>query len=93
MQDSDRKLLQDALHDAGYVGVAPVGIVRALEPAIAAIRKDAERDLRDWFAGQALAGLLANPSNFERECSYARGIIEESFVIAREMMKERAKHD
>lgn len=50
--------------------------------------------LRDWFAGQALAGLMAN-GNMPFAPDYAecepRQIAEASFEIADAMLRERVK--
>ena len=53
---------------------------------------DGGMTLRDWFAGQALAGLLANPSREEAgtrpaEAHYAAA----SYLIADAMLAERDK--
>lgn len=45
--------------------------------------------LRDWFAGQALAGLVANKITLA--ASDAKRIPELAFVIADTMLAERAK--
>lgn len=45
--------------------------------------------LRDWFAGQALAGLVAN--KIALAASDAKRIPELAFVIADTMLAERAK--
>jgi hypothetical protein len=53
-------------------------------------------DLRDWFAGRALAGLLAGPSapkkskaEYPEQC--AARVAEEAYAFADAMMQARAK--
>jgi hypothetical protein len=53
-------------------------------------------ELRDWFAGQALAGLLAGPnapkkSRSESAEQYAVRVAEEAYLFAEALMQERAK--
>jgi hypothetical protein len=43
--------------------------------------------LRDYFAGQALAGLLARRDT-ARDCDYA-GIVEDAYNFAESMLEER----
>jgi hypothetical protein len=55
-----------------------------------------EMELRDWFAGQALAGLLAGPnapkkSRAESAEQYAVRLAEEAYLFAEALMQERAK--
>lgn len=45
--------------------------------------------LRDWFAGLALAGVLANPTKKGRWTDYA----EVSYVLADAMLAQREKND
>ncbi len=45
-------------------------------------------NLRDWFAGQALAGILSNPES--SECHIA-ATAETAYRLADAMLKERAK--
>lgn len=48
--------------------------------------------LRDWFAGQALAGIMAYPNNINGEATkYADVCSELSYQYADAMMKERQK--
>lgn len=48
--------------------------------------------LRDYFAGQALSGLLANPNYEGQAFSYRAGSIEaDSYYIADAMLKAREK--
>jgi hypothetical protein len=44
-------------------------------------------DLRDWFAGQALAGILANPSRLDG----VQNTVEGAYCLADAMIAERAK--
>jgi hypothetical protein len=49
-------------------------------------------DLRDWFAGQALKGLLAGPnvpkkSKAEAPAQYAARVAEEAYLFADAMMR------
>ncbi len=45
-------------------------------------------DLRDWFAGQALAGLCANPYNSKFS---ARAIVDSAYDLADCAMERRKK--
>ena len=53
-------------------------------------------ELRDWFAGQALNGMLAHPKRYRpregRSAHWHKAIAEEAHEIADAMMKERDKH-
>ncbi len=58
--------------------------------------QDQEMDLRDWFAGHALQGLLAGPSapkksGAESPDQYALRVAEEAYLFADAMMREQAK--
>jgi hypothetical protein len=51
-----------------------------------------DMDLRDWFAGQALKGLLAGPnapkkSKSEAPAQYAARVAEEAYLFADAMME------
>jgi hypothetical protein len=53
-------------------------------------------DLRDWFAGHALQGLLAGPnapkkSRAESPDQYAERVAEEAYLFADAMMREQKK--
>jgi hypothetical protein len=53
-------------------------------------------DLRDWFAGQALNGLLSGPnapkkSRNESAGQYATRVAEEAYLFAEAMLQEKAK--
>jgi hypothetical protein len=54
-----------------------------------------EMDLRDWFAAQALAGLLANPVEPSTTDSpadeLAATLAEEAYIFADAMLKARLK--
>lgn len=50
--------------------------------------RDPGMTLRDWFAGQALAGLLANPLSSRENIHSAS---EWAFTTADAMLKERGK--
>ena len=57
-----------------------------------------EMDLRDWFAGHALEGLLAGPnapkkSGSESPDQYAGRVAEEAYLFADAMMREQAKRN
>lgn len=49
--------------------------------------------LRDWFAGQALAGLLANPEidNIDENASLEDSLANAAYITADAMLKERDK--
>ena len=47
--------------------------------------------LRDWFAGQALVGLLANPNYMMATTEDTRGVVMMSFAAADAMLKAREK--
>jgi hypothetical protein len=51
--------------------------------------QDGGMSLRDWFAGLALAGVLANPTKKGRWTDYA----EVSYVLADAMLAQREKND
>jgi hypothetical protein len=58
--------------------------------------EEQEMDLRDWFAGHALQGLLAGPnppkkSGTESPDQYALRVAEEAYLFAGAMMREQAK--
>ena len=46
--------------------------------------------MRDWFAGQALSGLLAGQYNFHSKYNLSE-VPEEAFKIADAMLRERGK--
>jgi hypothetical protein len=53
-------------------------------------------ELRDWFAGQALAGLLAGPSapkksKAESAEQYAARVAEEAYLFADALLLEKVK--
>ena len=53
-------------------------------------------DLRDWFAGQALEGLLAGPnapkkSGTESAEQYAHRVAEEAYLFADAMLQKRVQ--
>ena len=48
-------------------------------------------ELRDWFAGQALQGMLANPAHDDADYS-ARFYAECAYQCAEKMLKERDGH-
>jgi hypothetical protein len=56
-----------------------------------------ELDLRDWFAGHALEGLLAGPnapkkSRTESSEQYANRVAEEAYLFADAMMRRRSEN-
>jgi hypothetical protein len=58
--------------------------------------EEQEMNLRDWFAGHALQGLLAGPnapkkSGAESPDQYALRMAEEAYMFADAMMREQAK--
>lgn len=60
--------------------------------------EEQEMDLRDWFAGHALEGLLAGPnapkkSGSESPDQYAVRVAEEAYLFADAMMREQAKRN
>jgi hypothetical protein len=60
--------------------------------------EEQEMDLRDWFAGHALEGLLAGPnapkkSGSESPDQYAVRVAEEAYLFADAMMHEQAKRN
>lgn len=56
------------------------------DPAIHAQRREHGMSLRDWFAGQALAGMCADPSRDGTVAVYAAGAYEhaDAMLAARE---------
>lgn len=66
-------------------------------PAFPHIAVEGHRDyrpgmpLRDWFAGQAMAGHLAcmNPGSID--ASFAAKVSHDAYLVADAMLKERAK--
>jgi hypothetical protein len=60
--------------------------------------EEQEMDLRDWFAGHALQGLLAGPnapkkSGAESTDQYAVRVAEEAYLFADAMMREQARRN
>ncbi|HEY7424346.1 MAG TPA: hypothetical protein VH682_08975 [Gemmataceae bacterium] len=60
--------------------------------------EEQEMDLRDWFAGHALEGLLAGPnvpkkSAAESPDQYAVRVAEEAYMFADAMMREQARRN
>jgi hypothetical protein len=58
--------------------------------------EEQEMDLRDWFAGHALQGLLAGPNAPKKSAAespeqYATRMAEEAYLFAEAMMREQAK--
>ncbi len=58
--------------------------------------EEQQMDLRDWFAGHALQGLLGGPnapkkSGAESPDQYALRVAEEAYLFADAMMREQAK--
>ena len=48
-------------------------------------------ELRDWFAGQALTGILANPESNNRP--NPSGLVVDAYFYADQMLAERAKKE
>ena len=60
--------------------------------------EEQEMDLRDWFAGRALEGLLAGPnapkkSRTESSDQYAQRVAEEAYAFADAMMRAQSKQN
>ena len=49
--------------------------------------------LRDWFAGQALAGIMANPNPVPLDEGYYEIIADRSYLLAQLMLVERQKYE
>lgn len=47
--------------------------------------------LRDWFAGQALVGVIARPSHLR--VTDAKLIAEQAYIIAQAVLVERQKYE
>ena len=59
-------------------------------PAFPVPQSSSGMSLRDWFAGQALSGILSNPSLSIKKY---RDIIEEAYRFADAMLAERGIGD
>ena len=53
--------------------------------------RDKSISLRDWFAGQALSGLLGGSGNSVDKENYSE-VVKKAYEIADFMLKERKKH-
>jgi hypothetical protein len=49
-----------------------------------------DEEIRDWYAGQALTGILSNPGNVTRG---PRAVAPDAFDYAEAMMAERKKRN
>jgi hypothetical protein len=49
--------------------------------------------LRDWFAGQALAGIMANPNSELFDKGRYRMIVDRAYLVADMMLPERKKYE
>ena len=49
--------------------------------------------LRDWFAGQALAGMLANPNVSPLDESRYLIVVDRAYLVADMMLPERQKYE
>lgn len=49
--------------------------------------------LRDWFAGQALAGIMANPNLTPLDENYYKIIVDRAYLLGQMMLEERQKHE
>lgn len=49
--------------------------------------------LRDWFAGQALAGMMSNPNSSLFDEGRYRMIVDRAYLIADMMLPERQKYE
>jgi len=47
--------------------------------------------LRDWFAGQALAGMMANPSVFDGDDRGIKAAVGQCYMAADRMLAERER--
>lgn len=50
-------------------------------------------ELRDWFAGQALAGIMANNNVGPLNGAYDLNIIDRAYHLADQMVAQRSKKD
>lgn len=60
--------------------------------------EEQQMELRDWFAGHALQGLLAGPnapkkSGAESPDQYAVRLAEEAYLLAEAMLREQARQN
>lgn len=49
--------------------------------------------LRDWFAGQALAGIMANPNFSPLDEGRYRMVVDRAYLVADMMLPERQKYE
>jgi len=49
--------------------------------------------LRDWFAGQALAGIMANPNIMPLDDKYYKIIVDRAYWLGQMMLEERQKYE
>ena len=61
----------------------------ALDPRACGVTTEPGMTLRDWFAGKALQGMLADP---ERRGSYGE-FAKHAYAFADAMLAERSRHE
>ena len=49
--------------------------------------------LRDWFAGQALAGIMANPTPLPLDENYYKFIVDRAYWLGQMMLVARQKYE
>lgn len=78
-------------HNPDFMSKAPTGIESAIAEIYRLQRQPGGRSLRDWFAGQALTGLCANPKTISDTGGFNLVNFATAYEMADAMLAERQK--